>query len=91
MSPGTVRYLKVWGWLTALTAAEVLLAMAPVPRAALVAGLAGMALWKALLVVLEFMHLKLESRWLWAAAALPAFLSLVAVALILSDSPLLRR
>ena len=91
MTPATRRYLRIWGWLTALTAAEVLLAMAPVPRAALVLGLSGMALWKALLVALEFMHLRLENRWLWAAAALPAFLSALAVVLILSDSPLLRR
>ena len=91
MSSETVRYLKVWGWLTALTAAEVALAMADVPRMALILGLSGMALWKALLVALEFMHLKLESRWLWAAAFLPAALSVTAVALILSDSPLLTR
>ena len=86
MSPDTRRYLKVWAWLTVLTVGEVLLAMAGVSRAALVTGLAGMALWKALLVLLEFMHLKVESRWLWLAAMLPAFLSVAAVALILSDA-----
>ena len=90
MNTDTVRYLKTWGWLTVLTVAEVFLARSQVSKTTLVAGLGALSLWKALLVVLCFMHLQKENRWLKAAALVPVVLSGVAIVLLLSETPLLR-
>lgn len=87
------RYLLVWGGLALLTAIEV--GTAFLVRAALgdVVGeetlttlivliLIGLAIWKAMLVALYFMHLKWETRalkWLAAAPLLPATIMVVVV------------
>lgn len=90
MNATKARYLKVWVGLAALTGVEVLVAKAPWGRGTILASLVALGGWKALLIALEFMHLKAESVWLRTAAILPLFLSVIAVALILTDSPLLR-
>jgi len=88
------RYMLVWGGLAVLTAIEV--GTAFMVRSALsgfglseqtmtmliVLILIGLALWKALLVALYFMHLKWETRalkWLAAAPLLPATIMVVVV------------
>ena len=88
------RYMLVWGGLAVLTAIEV--GTAFMVRSALsgfglseqtmtmliVLILIGLALWKALLVALYFMHLKWETRalkWLAAAPLLPATVMVVVV------------
>ena len=89
MSAPAGRYLKIWGGLTALTVAEVLVAKAPWGKGAVIAALCGLGGWKALLIAMEFMHLKAESRWLRWAALVPLFLSITAILLILTETPLL--
>lgn len=88
------RYMLVWGGLALLTGIEV--GTAFVVRRALegfeigheqvtmliILILLGLAVWKALLVALYFMHLKWESkalRWLAVAPLLPATILVVVV------------
>lgn len=90
------RYMLVWGGLALLTAIEVFTAV--MVRAAMrglgldvsdetvttliIVILLGLAIWKALLVALYFMHLKWETRalkWLAAAPLLPATIMVVVV------------
>ena len=87
------RYMLVWGGLALLTAIEV--GTAWLVRAAfgdvvgeetlttlIVLILIGLAIWKAMLVALYFMHLKWETRalkWLAAAPLLPATIMVVVV------------
>ena len=85
------KYMRTWLWLAVITAIEVWVATAPFSRATIITALAAMSLWKALLVALVFMHLKFENRWLAWSAAVPAFFTIVAVGLILTDTPLFNR
>jgi len=56
-------YLMIWLYLTLLTVAELALAFQlPIGRNIKLLLLLGLAIWKALLVALFFMHLKFE-RW----------------------------
>lgn len=88
MSAPAGRYLRIWGWLTALTVVEVLVAKAPWGKGAILLALCGLGAWKALLIAMEFMHLKAESRWLRWAALVPLFLSIMAILLILTETRL---
>lgn len=73
-------YMLVWGVLAALTVMEVLYAFLDIPKVYLAVGLIMMAIWKALLVALYYMHLRFEPRRLWVLAASP--LPLVAILLV---------
>jgi cytochrome c oxidase subunit 4 len=68
------RYVLVWLWLAVLTVAEVALAFElPFSQNVKLVLLLALAVWKALLVALFFMHLKFE-RWglrIMAIAPLP--------------------
>jgi len=56
-------YLLIWVYLALLTAAELALAFElPIARNLKLVLLLGLAVWKALLVAMFFMHLKFE-RW----------------------------
>ena len=56
------RYGLVWLWLFVLTVTEVLAAEAGIDRHILIPVLIAMAVWKAALVAIYFMHLKFEPR-----------------------------
>lgn len=90
------RYMLVWGGLALLTLIEVYTAV--MVRGAMrglgldvsdetvtmliILILVGLAIWKAMLVALYFMHLKWETRalkWLAAAPLLPAAIMVVVV------------
>jgi len=90
------RYMLVWGGLALLTAIEVGTAFLirsamsglglDIPERTvtmmIILILLGLAIWKALLVALYFMHLKFETRalkWLAAAPILPAVILVVVV------------
>lgn len=73
-------YMLVWGVLAALTVMEVFYAFLDIPKVYLAVGLIMMAIWKALLVALYYMHLRFEPRRLWVLAASP--LPLVAILLV---------
>lgn len=78
------KYMAIWGALAVLTAIEVGVAFLGLSRSATILALLGLAVWKALLVALYFMHLKFEStalRIVAAAPLLPAALLIVIVLL----------
>jgi cytochrome c oxidase subunit 4 len=57
------NYIAIWGWLAALTVLEVGVAfISHLPKLTLVLILIALAIWKAVLVAMYFMHLKFE-RW----------------------------
>jgi len=57
------NYILIWVYLAVLTAAELALAFElPISRNLKLLLLLGLAIWKALLVAMFFMHLKFE-RW----------------------------
>jgi len=74
--------MLVFGGLAVLTAIEVAVAFMGFERRATVALLIGLAIWKALLVALYFMHLKWETRalkYLAMAPLLPAAIMIVVI------------
>jgi hypothetical protein len=76
---------KVFLWLLALTAAEVGIVYAGLPRTALAAVLVLGALAKAAIVILHFMHVRIERRLvIWSLAA-TAILVAVFVAGLVPD------
>jgi cytochrome c oxidase subunit 4 len=73
-------YMLIWGILLVLTLAEVGYAFLSLPKFWLALGLCVMAVWKALLVALFYMHLRWEPKRLWVLAASP--LPLVAILIL---------
>jgi cytochrome c oxidase subunit 4 len=74
MSQGHVNrkeYLVVFAVLTVLTALEIGVAQAQIPKGLMITGLVGLAVTKAAIVGLFFMHLKHETRYLKASVAIP--------------------
>ena len=71
-------------WLLVLTVAEVAVAQAPWSKLSIGILLVAMALAKAALVMIYFMHLKFERRTVWLIAVAPALLG---VALVLGLVP----
>ena len=81
------NYMMIWLWLLILTVAEVgLVLIAGIPRVAVVAGLVGMALSKAILVAAFFMHLKFETRTLAIIAGIPMILCTFLLFMLLPDA-----
>jgi cytochrome c oxidase subunit 4 len=84
------NYWAIWGWLFVLTVAEVIVAVLPVglayPHAAKVLLLVSLALTKAALVALYFMHLRFEKRTLGLIAMTPLFLCVFLLFMLLPDS-----
>ncbi len=80
-------YFFIWGVLFVLTIAEVGVAFfSGMPKAFLIVILMVLALWKALLVALYYMHLKFEPRKLWILAASPLPLILILLGVVLSEA-----
>jgi cytochrome c oxidase subunit 4 len=84
------NYWAIWGWLFVLTIAEVIVAVIPIgpayPHAAKVVLLVVLALTKAALVGLYFMHLRFEKRTLGLIAITPLFLCVFLLFMLLPDS-----
>ncbi len=78
-------YMIVWGVLFVLTMGEVFYAFMDLPKAWLAGGLIVMALWKALLVALYYMHLRFEPRRMWVLAASPLPLAVILVLVVLQE------
>ena len=64
-------YVIVFGWLTLLTAMEVITAAIGLDESLRVPVLIVIAIIKALLVVLFYMHLRYDSRWYWVTLLVP--------------------
>ena len=65
------KYMLIWLYLFLLTMAELGVAFLSIPKWMIVASLLIMAVWKALLVALYYMHLKFEPRRLSLVALAP--------------------
>jgi cytochrome c oxidase subunit 4 len=82
------NYIAIWFWLAVLTAVEVgVAAMTGIPRHWLVLALLVMAIWKALLVALYFMHLRFEPRRLLIVVLAPLPLAVILVSTVLMEYP----
>ena len=73
-------YMLIWGILLVLTLAEVGYAFLSLPKFWLALGLVVMAVWKAVLVALFYMHLRWEPKRLWVLAVSP--LPLIAILIL---------
>ena len=79
------RYMLVFGGLAALTAIEVAVAFMGFERRVTVAILIALAVWKALLVAMYFMHLKWETRALKVLAAAPFVPAAIMIVVVLME------
>ena len=80
------RYMAVFGGLALLTAIEVTVAFMGFERRMTVLLLIGLAIWKAVLVALYFMHLKWESRSLKILAVAPFVPAAIMVIVVLMEN-----
>ena len=84
--PGVKEYVEIGVILAVLTAIEVGLYYADIPRQVTIPALLGLTAAKFVLVVLWFMHLRFDSRWFrrlfWAGVLLASVLFFVAVVLL---------
>ena len=65
-------YMLIFGVLLVMTLAEVGYAFLALPKIWLAIGLCVMAVWKAILVALYYMHLRWEPPRLWLRSGAPA-------------------
>jgi len=79
------NYIKIFIILSVLTAVEIAITFIGLPRALLVVLLVGLAVWKAALVALHFMHLKLEKKTLTVVALVPFVLCVFLSLMLLPD------
>ena len=81
----TTTYLRIFYILLVLTIVEVAIVYLHLPRTLLVALLVVLAVWKAALVALHFMHLKLEKKTLTWIALSPFILCVFLILMLMPD------
>ncbi len=80
------NYYLIWVILGVLTGAELGVAfLSALPETILILILVGLAIWKALLVAMYYMHLRFEPRKLWLFAAAPFPLAVILVVIVLRE------
>lgn len=79
------NYLAVFGWLFVLTALEVGVIYLPIPHLMIAAALVIMAVVKASLVAVYFMHLKFERVVIWWIAVIPAILCVFLILMLIPE------
>ena len=79
------RYMLIWLILAVLTGAEVIYAFMPLNKVVLAVGLVFMALWKAALVAMYYMHLRYEPARLWILAISPLPLAVILVLAVITE------
>lgn len=79
------NYLRIFWILLVLTIVEVAVAYTGLPKLLLVALLIVLAVWKATLVALHFMHLKFERRTLAVIALSPFVLCVFLILMLMPD------
>lgn len=79
------NYIGVFWWLLALTILEIAVIYMPIARIIIVILLVGLALSKAALVALYFMHLKFERVTLGLIALTPLILCVFLILMLLPD------
>ena len=80
-------YMIVFVVLAVLTVAEVLFALlfTGLPEFWLALGLIAMAVWKAVLVAMYYMHLRFEPKRLWILVASPIPLAIILVVVVIQE------
>jgi cytochrome c oxidase subunit 4 len=79
-------YMLIWGILLVLTIAEVGVAFfSGMPKWLLILALMVLAVWKALLVALYYMHLKFEPKTLWVIVLSPIPLIFILLSAVLME------
>jgi caa(3)-type oxidase subunit IV len=79
-------YMAIWGVLLVLTVGEVGVAFfSHMPKAFLIVALMILAIWKALLVALYYMHLIREPKKLWLIAVSPVPLIIIFLSAVLFE------
>jgi caa(3)-type oxidase subunit IV len=79
------NYIKIFIILSVLTAVEIGITFLGLPRSLLVSLLVSLAVWKAALVALHFMHLKIEKKTLMIVAVIPFILCVFLSLMLLPD------
>jgi cytochrome c oxidase subunit 4 len=79
------NYMGIWVWLLVLTIAEIVVALMPLATLAKGILLVGMALAKAALVALYFMHLRFERVTLGVIVLTPLIICVFLVFMLLPD------
>lgn len=79
------NYIGVFWWLLALTILEIAVIYVPMARLIVVILLIGLALSKAVLVAMYFMHLKFERVTLGVIALTPIILCVFLILMLLPD------
>ena len=79
------RYILIWVILAVLTAAEVGYAFLDLPKVVLAVGLIIMAVWKAVMVAMYYMHLRYEPARLWILAISPIPLAFILVLAVITE------
>jgi cytochrome c oxidase subunit 4 len=81
------NYIAIWVYLAVLTAVEVGVAfMSHLPKLTLMLVLIFLAVWKALLVAMYFMHLKFERWRLRTIFMIPLPLAVLLVIVVITES-----
>ena len=81
----TANYLKIFYILLALTSSKSALVYLHLPKLLLVGLLIILAVWKAALVAMHFMHLKFEKKTLSIVAIIPFVLCVFLILMLLPD------
>lgn len=81
----TPNYMAIFWWLLALTVIEIAVIYTPLAKLLIVILLVGLALSKASLVAMYFMHLRFEPRTLGLIALTPLLLCALLVFALLPD------
>jgi cytochrome c oxidase subunit 4 len=79
------NYMAIFYYLAILTAIELGVIFLPIPKLVIGALLCVFAVWKATLVAMYFMHLKLETRTLGLIALTPLAIATLLVFVLLPD------
>jgi cytochrome c oxidase subunit 4 len=80
------NYMLIFYWLAALTAIEVGVTYAGLPKVLMIALLVGLAMAKATMVAMYFMHLKFERSTLGLIALTPPLLLVMFVCITYPDA-----
>jgi cytochrome c oxidase subunit 4 len=79
------RYMVIWAALAVLTVIEVGIAFLEFSKELIILLLVALAIWKAVLVAMYYMHLKFEPRRLVIMALVPLPLAVILVIAVLTE------
>ncbi len=79
-------YMMVWFVLFIFTVGEVFYAFLDIAKIYIIVGLLVMAVWKAVLVALYYMHLRFEPKRMWVLAVVPLPLIAILFLFVLNEN-----